>query len=201
MRELHVDDTSYPVLRHLTLPVVAITSAADGRGNGMIVNSAQRASLVPTVARVSMYISKPNHTHDIIYRSGVFGLHLLRRDQWDLIWHLGLQSGRDVDKLASVYTIDGATGCPLLADCAARFECRVVNAMDAGAATFFLGEVVDFEVGTTSEVMTSTYFRRHMPPDKRLLYEARLAEAMEYLEPLSRQLDPARTWPGPATRP
>jgi len=73
--------------------------------------------------------------------------------------------------------------------------------MDAGAATFFLGEVVDFEVGTTSEVMTSTYFRRHMPPDKRQLYEARLAEAMEYLEPLSRQLDPARTWPGPATRP
>src|SRR3990172_6982575 len=153
MKELRVDDTSYPILRHLTLPVVAITTSAGGSRNGMIVNSAQRASLVPTLARVSMYISKPNYTHDLLYRSGVFGLHLLRRDQWDLIWHLGLQSGRDVDKLATVATRIGETGCPLLADCAAGFECRVINTMDAGAATFFLGEVVAFEAGATEQVM------------------------------------------------
>src|SRR5690606_39819289 len=47
MRELRIERTTYPLLRHLTLPVVAITTAAGGRTNGMIVNSAQRASLVP----------------------------------------------------------------------------------------------------------------------------------------------------------
>jgi flavin reductase (DIM6/NTAB) family NADH-FMN oxidoreductase RutF len=41
----------YLMLRHLTSPVVAITSAAEGRKNGMIANSAQRASLVPTSPR------------------------------------------------------------------------------------------------------------------------------------------------------
>ena len=201
MRQLRIDDTSYPVLRHLTLPVVAITSAAGGVRNGMIANSAQRASLVPSIARLSLYISKPNYTHDLIYRSGVFGLHLLHRDQWELIWHLGLQSGRAVDKLATVPTRAGETGCPLLADCAAVFECRAINAMDAGAATFFLGEVVQFEATRADEVMTSDYFRRHMPEDKKRIYEARLAEAMEYLEPLARQVDPARHWPGPTAVP
>lgn len=200
MRELRVDDTSYPVLRHLTLPVVAITSAADGHANGMIANSAQRASLVPSAPRISMYVSKPNFTHDLIYGSGVFGIHLLRRDQWELIWHLGLQSGRDVAKLDSVETRRGETGCPLLVDVAAAFECRVINAMDTGAATFFLGEVVAVSQHDVAEVMTSEYFRAHIPPEQKRIYEARLAHAMEYLEPLSRQVDPARTWPGP-TRP
>ncbi|NJD09155.1 MAG: flavin reductase family protein [Gemmatimonadetes bacterium] len=201
MKQLRIDDTSYPVLRQLTLPVVAITSAAGGVRNGMIANSAQRASLVPEIARVSLYVSKPNYTHDLVYRSGLFGLHLLRRDQWELIWHLGLQSGRELDKLAAVPTRGGATGCPLLTDCAAAFECRVINAMDAGAATFFLGEVVGFEGSGVTEVMTSSYFRRHMPADKKRVYEARLADAMDYLAPLARQVDPARHWPGPSAEP
>lgn len=201
MRQLNVDDTSYPVLRHLTLPVVAITTSADGRGNGMIANSAQRASLVPSSPRVSMYVSKPNFSHDLIYASGVFGIHLLRRDQWELIWHLGLQSGRDVAKLETVETRVGETGCPMLSDVAAAFECRVINAMDTGAATFFLGEVVAVRGGSAEEVMTSEYFRQHIPAEPKRIYEARLAHAMEYLEPLSKNVDPQTTWPGPTTRP
>ena len=31
----------------------------------------------------------------------------------------------------------------MLKDCIAGFECKVVNAMDTGASTFFLGEVVE----------------------------------------------------------
>jgi flavin reductase (DIM6/NTAB) family NADH-FMN oxidoreductase RutF len=201
VRELQVGDTAYPVLRHLTLPVVAITSSANGRPNGMIVNSAQRASLVPTRPRISMYISKPNFTHDLIYASGVFGIHLLRRDQWDLIWHLGLQSGRDVPKLSSLETRTGETGCPMLVDVAAAFECRVINAMDEGSATFFLGEVVTVRQHGAAEVMTSEHFRQYMPADKKRIYESRLAHAMEYLEPLSRHIDPAKRWPGPTANP
>ncbi|HSJ13876.1 MAG TPA: flavin reductase family protein [Longimicrobiales bacterium] len=201
MRELRVEDTSYPVLRHLTLPVVAVTSSAGGRTNGMIANSAQRASLVPSLPRVSLYVSKPNYSHDLIVASGVFGLHLLRRDQWELIWHLGLQSGRELDKLATLETRSGLSGVPMLVDAAAAFECRVINAMDAGAATFFLGEIADVREQAADEVMTSEYFRAHMPAAKRRLYEARLAHAMEYLEPLARHVETARTWTGPSSGP
>jgi flavin reductase (DIM6/NTAB) family NADH-FMN oxidoreductase RutF len=201
VRQLAIEDTSYPVLRHLTLPVVAITTAAAGRSNGLIVNSAQRASLVPSLPRVSLYISKPNYTHDLIRASGVFGLHLLRRDQWELIWHLGLQSGRDVDKLASLETRTGESGCPLLVDVAAAFECRVVNAMDAGAATFFLGDIISERQHECDEVMTSEYFRAHMSLERKREYESRLAHAMAYLEPLAQRVDAGATWTGPSTAP
>ncbi len=195
MRELRIEGTSYGLLRHLTLPVVAITTSAGGRSNGMIANSAQRASLVPSLPRISVYISKTNFSHGLVMRSGLLGIHLLRTDQWELIWQLGLRSGRDGEKLGGIATRTAATGCPLLVDCRAAFECRVINAMDAGAATFFLADIVSAQEGGSGDVMTSSHFRAHMPADKQRIYESNLAHAQEYLEPLARQID-ARGWEG-----
>ncbi len=194
-----VAETHYPQLRHLTLPVVALTSAANGRTNGMISNSAQRASLVPSYPRISVYVSKTNFTHDLVMSSGVVGIHLLRVDQWDLIWHLGLQSGRDVDKLSTLATHTRTTGVPLLDDSLVAYDCRVINTMDAGASTFFLLEIVDAHNGAAGDVMTSSYFRDNMAADKKAIYEQRLVDAMAYLEPLSQVVDPMSSWMGPTT--
>jgi flavin reductase (DIM6/NTAB) family NADH-FMN oxidoreductase RutF len=193
-------DPGYVQLRHLTSPIVAVTSSASGRRNGMIANSAQRASLVPSLPRISVYISKTNFTHDLVYQSGVLGIHLLRTDQWDLIWHLGLQSAREVDKLASVdYTV-GESGCPLLTDCLAAYECRVINAMDAGASTFFLGDVLNVRSGRSGEIMTSDYFRKHISEDRKRQYEGRLVEAQKELEKIAGKVE-RKIWPGPTVRP
>jgi len=54
----------YQLLRHLTSPVVAITCQRDGKRNGMISDSAVRASIAPTVPRLSVYIHKFNFSHD-----------------------------------------------------------------------------------------------------------------------------------------
>ncbi len=194
-------DPLYLTLRALTLPIVAITTSAEGRRNGCIVNSAQRASLVPSSMRVSMYISKPNLTHDLIWSSGVFGLHLLRTDQLDVVRALGIRSGREGDKFSTLGLRTGETGCPLLTDCLAALECRVVNAMDAGAATFFLGDVVNAVSAREGDVLTADYFRANLPPDLRAAYEANLARAQEYLAALSGRVDPTRTWPGPSVAP
>lgn len=194
-------DPVYALLRNLTSPVVAITTSAGGVRNGLIVNSAQRASLVPTIPRLSMYISKINHTHDLIYSSGVFTMHLLRNDQWDLIWQLGFQSGRDVEKLASLDVADGITGCPILVDCIAGFECKVVNAMDTGASTFFLGEVVNVHEGRDGPIMSSEYFRQNMPRERLEQYEANLKAAGAMLEELTRSINPTLVWPGPVAKP
>ncbi len=130
----------------------------------------------------------------------MFGIHLLRTDQWDLIWHLGLHSARVVDKMATVAYRIGETGCPLLQDCMTAYECRVVNVMDAGASTFFLGDVVSVTEVATGEVMTSEYYRRHIPANRKQEYEARLLEAQAYLEPLSHEVDRC-AWPGAIVQP
>jgi flavin reductase (DIM6/NTAB) family NADH-FMN oxidoreductase RutF len=193
-------DPGYVRLRHLTTPIVAVTSSAQGRRNGMIANSAQRASLVPSFPRISIYISKTNFTHDLVYTSGVLGIHLLRTDQWELIWHLGLQSAREVDKLAGVAHTIGESGVPVLTDCLTGYECRVVNAMDAGAATFFLGDIVAVHPGKTGNVMTSEYFRANIADERRVQYEQRLLAAQKELEKLAGKVE-RRAWSGPTARP
>ena len=194
-------DPLYLTLRNLTTAIVAITTAAGGRRNGLIVNSAQRASLVPASMRVSMYISKINLTHELVWASGVFGLHLLRADQWDVVRALGIRSGREGDKLGGLGTRTGKTGCPLLTDCLAALECRVANTMDAGAATFFLGDVVSAASGPEGPVMTADYFRANLPADLRAAYEANLAHAQEALAAMSSAVDPGLRWTGPTIAP
>lgn len=192
-------DDTYQLLRALTSPVVAITSAHEGAANGMIVDSAIRASIVPTIPRIAVFIHKFNFSHDLVFGSGRFCLHLLRTDQYPLIHHLGFHSGRELDKLATVPHHPGITGVPVLDDCYAHFECRVVNAMDTGASTCFLGEAVDVGFGAAreprGEVMTAAYFRANIPAEWRDDYVRLLGEAQARSTALSRDIRPL-TWRG-----
>src|SRR5438094_6911941 len=106
-------DETYQLLRNLTSPVVAITSERDGKRNGMISDSAVRASIVPAIPRVSVYIHKFNYSHDLVFDTGRFVLHLLRDDQFELVHRLGFSSGRTRDKLADVPHRRGVLGAPV----------------------------------------------------------------------------------------
>jgi flavin reductase (DIM6/NTAB) family NADH-FMN oxidoreductase RutF len=170
---------TYQLLRNLTSPVVAITSARKGKENGMISDAAVRASIVPSVPRVSVYIHKFNYSHDMIFETGRFGLHLLHTKQFDVVRRLGFFSGRDQDKLAGIPHHTGETGVPVLDDCFAHFECRVATVMDAGSSTLFLGDVVAAGLEPRGELLTATYFRSNMPAAWRAEYEAKLGEAQE----------------------
>ena len=182
---------TYQLLRNLTSPVVAITAARTGKENGMISDAAVRASIVPTVPRVSVYIHKFNYSHDMIFETGRFALHLLHTKQFDMVRRLGFVSGRDQDKLAGLPHHTGKTGVPVLDDCFASFECEVANVMDTGSSTLFLGEVV--AVGSLEprgELLTATYFRTNMPAEWRTEYESKLKEAQEFAEARSRDIKP-----------
>ena len=185
-------DQVYQLLRNLTSPVVAITSARGPEKNGMIIDSAIRASIVPTIPRIAIFIHKFNYSHNLIYESGKFGLHLLHTGQFDLIHHLGFQSRRTVDKLATVPHRTGRLGVPVLEECHAHFECRVVNAMDTGSSTCFLGNVEATGHGGTSmprgDVMTAAYFRANLPKEWKGDYERMLKEAQGHAEEASRNI-------------
>ncbi|HEY3221812.1 MAG TPA: flavin reductase family protein [Gemmatimonadales bacterium] len=182
---------TYQLLRNLTSPVVAITSERNGKANGMISDAAVRASIVPSVPRLSVYIHKFNYSHDMIYETGRFGLHLLHTRQFDLVRRLGFFSGRDQDKLAGLPHHKGTLGVPVLDDCFAHFECSVVNVMDTGSSTLFLGDVVAVGgAASRGELLTATYFRANMPAEWRAEYEAKLKDAQQVAAELSRTIKP-----------
>jgi flavin reductase (DIM6/NTAB) family NADH-FMN oxidoreductase RutF len=192
-------DQTYQLLRNLTSPVVAVTSERDGKENGMISDAAIRASIVPTVPRLSVYVHKFNFSHDLIFDTGRFVLHLLHTKQFDLIHGLGFASGRDRDKLADVPHHPGVLGAPVLDDCYAHFECRVANVMDTGSSTLFLGDVIEVGFGAAKapqgDVMTAGHFRANMPAGWRSEYEGLLAAAQRFALERSRPIR-AVVWRG-----
>jgi flavin reductase (DIM6/NTAB) family NADH-FMN oxidoreductase RutF len=195
---VHQDDI-YQLLRALTSPVVAITSERAGKRNGMISDSAVRASIVPSIPRLSVYVHKFNLSHDMIYETGRMVVHLLRQNQFQLIHQLGFVSGRTKDKLADIPHRPGRLGVPVLDECYAHFECRVANVMDTGSSTCFLGDVVEVGYGAATapggEIMTAAYFRANLPAAWRKDYEDHLKAAQEFAEQRSRDIRPV-VWKG-----
>jgi len=67
-----------------------------------------------SIPRLSVYIHKFNYSHNMIFESGRFGLHLLHTKQFDVVRRLGFVSGRDRDKLAGLPYHRGVLGVPVL---------------------------------------------------------------------------------------
>jgi flavin reductase (DIM6/NTAB) family NADH-FMN oxidoreductase RutF len=187
---------TYQLLRNLTSPVVAITSERTGKENGMISDAAVRASIVPSIPRLSVYIHKFNYSHDMIFETGRFAVHLLHTRQFDVVRRLGFVSGRDRNKLDGLPHHRGLLGVPVLDECFAHFECSVVNVMDTGSSTLFLGDVVAVGCGAAAnleprgELLTATYLRANMPAEWRIEYEAKLKEAQQVAAERSRDIKP-----------
>jgi len=176
--------------------VVALTAERNGKENGMISDAAVRASIVPSVPRLSVYVHKFNYSHDMIFETGRFGLHLLHTNQFDVVRRLGFFSGRDQDKLAGIPHHKGKLGVPVLDECFAHFECSVANVMDTGSSTLFLGDVVAVGGGAAAgleqrgELLTASYFRANMPAEWRVEYETKLKEAQQVAAEMSRHIKP-----------
>ena len=154
-----------PMMAHLSAPMAAVTSRWDGKVNAQIAVLIGSASVVPSMPRVIVQISKANHTHEMILQSKVFALNFLRKDQLQHIRDFGLLSGRDVDKLANVPFETKASGSPVIKDCLGYLDCRVVNAMDCGSGTLFMGDVLEGGMLSEGEPLWAAYARTAIPAE------------------------------------
>lgn len=183
---------------NLWSPIAAVTSRWQDRANVQIVVAISAASIVPDRPRVLVQIYKSNHSHAMIYHSGVFTLNFLRQDQMDLIKSFGLVSGRDKDKLIDVPWESGDTGTPLLQDCWGYLDCRVVNAMDGGDLTCFLADVVSGDILSEGSPLWLRDARRGLPAEVIDEWDQKNVREIELSRPLMGQFDPT-PWPTPWT--
>ncbi len=115
-------------------------------------------------------VSKHDYSHEIIMESGVFAIHPLLEHQIELTAHFAYQSGRDVDKFATVPHKIGHTGCPILLDCVGAMEFEVIHKIDTSYATITVGEIRAAEARlplddiTFGTGMNEEWFRINAPP-------------------------------------
>ena len=135
-----------------------VTSRDGGKVNGQIANTVfQIASEPPTFA---VSINKQNLTHQFIEKSRVFAVSVLSRDTpLSFIGQFGFKSGRDIDKFSGVAYRPGKSGAPVVTDnTVAYLEAEVINRMDCGTHTVFLGRVTEAEALKDTEPMTYAYY-------------------------------------------
>ncbi|MFB6240455.1 MAG: flavin reductase family protein, partial [Gemmatimonadota bacterium] len=126
--------------------------------------------------------------------SGRYVMHLLARDQWDVIRDLGFESGRERDKLSGLdHRPSDPCGIPVIDGCVAWMRCEVANVMDAGASTFFMGDVLEVGRGGGEEVMDGAYFRANVPDEWEEPYRRNLRETQERARRREDQIDD-RPW-------
>jgi flavin reductase (DIM6/NTAB) family NADH-FMN oxidoreductase RutF len=90
---------------------------------------------------VSVSVRDDRYTHDVLLESAAFSLSILREDQVDVAAHFAVTSGEYHDKLHGIPYGQSPNGSPVLLDCLAYLDCKVLDAARAGEHTVFIGEV------------------------------------------------------------
>ncbi|HXW21069.1 MAG TPA: flavin reductase family protein [Roseiarcus sp.] len=115
--------------------VTVITVEAGGSTHAMTANAFMSGSLEPPLCVVS--IAKRAHTHEMIRRSGHFGVNILSADQQDLaLFFAGKVSPAVQARFQRVGEVS------LLQDCAARIAAKVNSQCDCGDHTLFVGAIL-----------------------------------------------------------
>jgi flavin reductase (DIM6/NTAB) family NADH-FMN oxidoreductase RutF/rubredoxin len=161
VKEMTVEDKKRiePALFKISYGLYIVGSVKDGRPNAQVCNTVFQLTSAPM--RIALGINKNNLTNEYIKSSGVVSVCILGRDGHDMVRKFGFKSGRDVNKFENIKYTAGVLGAPIIEDCTAYLECRVVPefTVDVGSHTLFIAEVVEGAVRSEAEPMTYAYYR------------------------------------------
>lgn len=118
---------------------VVTTLGPDGKRYGLTANSFSSVSLDPPMVLWSQSVQSPSHA--IFSDSTHFAVNVLAEDQVELSMRFARWGE---DKFAGLEIRGGAGGAPVLASCAATFECSTVARHPGGDHVIFVGKVESF---------------------------------------------------------
>jgi flavin reductase (DIM6/NTAB) family NADH-FMN oxidoreductase RutF len=125
-------------LRSLSYGLYIITSAADGKRNAMLASWVSQVSFDPP--RIMVAVKKTRLTHAMLKSAGGFGLMVVQRGKER---ELSAYKGPDAEHKFDGRTVEiGAGGAPLLGEYLAAFDLKIVDTVDTGDHTLFIGEVL-----------------------------------------------------------
>jgi len=109
--------------------------------NGFTVSWLMQSSFKPPL--VVNCVKQDSISHEMIKKSGVFAISFLDSEQKDLAAKFFKPKSRVGNKFEDVEFYEGeATGCPIISDSLGYIECFVVDAVEKGDHTIYVGEVI-----------------------------------------------------------
>lgn len=121
---------------------VVTTLDVDGKMHGLTANSFSSVSLDPPLVLWSQAISAGSHA--AFRDSERFAINILAENQHGLASHFATRSP---DKFSGIDYDIGIEGLPVLRDCSAWLECKVVSRFPGGDHVIFVGSVERIRLG------------------------------------------------------
>jgi flavin reductase (DIM6/NTAB) family NADH-FMN oxidoreductase RutF/rubredoxin len=145
-------------LHKISYGVYIISSKNNDKLNGQIANALFQVTAQPQT--IAMSINKQNLTHEFIQKSKVFSVSILsEQTPMSFIGTFGFKSGRNIDKFKDINYKIGKTGAPIVLDHSfAYFEGSIINHIDIGTHTIFIGKIEDAEILSNEKPMTYAYY-------------------------------------------
>jgi flavin reductase (DIM6/NTAB) family NADH-FMN oxidoreductase RutF len=142
----------------LSYGLYVVSSRKGDKLNGQIANTVFQVTSDPPTIAIS--INKENLTGEFIKSSRKFAVSVLSQSApMPFIGLFGFKSGKEVDKFAGVKYRLGAAGIPVLTEQAVAYvEAEVINELDCGTHTIFVGKIIDGDVINNEEPMTYAYY-------------------------------------------
>ena len=147
-------------LYDISYGLYVVASKMGDKFNGQIANTVIQVCSEPV--KISVAINKNNYTHEFITNSKAFSVSILAKDTpLSFIGDFGFKCGRDVDKFKTINFKLSENGLPVVTDNALSYlETRVINEVDVGTHTLFIGELIGAEVLQEGEPMTYAYYHQ-----------------------------------------
>jgi flavin reductase (DIM6/NTAB) family NADH-FMN oxidoreductase RutF len=141
-------------------PIVLVSSAWRGETNIMTMGWHMVMEFEPSL--IGCYIWSENHSFDMIRRSRECVINIPTADLAPKVVGIGNTSGADVDKFAkfNLGAVPGAkVEAPLVGECFANFECKLVDSSLIRKYSLFVLEVVKAHVATSPEYPRTIHYR------------------------------------------
>ena len=141
-------------------PVVLVSSAHKGETNIMTMGWHMVMEFQP--ALVGCIISSANHSFEMIRGSRQCVINIPTEDIATTVVKIGNSSGRDIDKF-SEFGLTPKPGthvrAPLIGECYANLECRLVDASQVRKYNMFIFEVAKAHVATAPKFPKTIHYR------------------------------------------
>jgi flavin reductase (DIM6/NTAB) family NADH-FMN oxidoreductase RutF len=109
--------------------------------NGFTASWLMQTSFVPPL--VVNCVRQDSSSHEIIKKTGVFAISFLDSNQKEIAAHFFKSRRRVGNKFEEIEFYQGeATGCPIITEAIGYIECQVVDRVEKGDHTIFVGEVI-----------------------------------------------------------
>lgn len=128
---------------------VLTAEGKDGSVSAATVNWVTQASFDPPLVAVGVKKDSGSHAH--VKDAGNFALNVLGKGQNGLAFTFFKPAERDGNSISGESFHSGSTGAPVLDSTPAYVECKLVQTVEIGDHSIFVGEVVDAGVSKQPE--------------------------------------------------